>query len=254
MTPNASNDLSKILLAGLPEVQLHQEGFASLVGEDVTDSGTMEWRAWATLHLDTDEDEENGLGQSHLNDGVSLSDMKSPGETITVLRADGLVIDLWRVRNIFDALDARSQDMANFIPMFDTRTRRPAQLAPKLDDMIEPLGNKVLIIDRVTLAPAWRGLGGVGRLLISRLIPWICGDARLVAVCPYPVELTEDEESDDAVLAADLKRVRGIWRSLGFRPYTEDIWVMDPAMSDHGRAVKNIARRLGLDPDAGWDT
>ncbi|WP_410583766.1 hypothetical protein [Amycolatopsis sp. lyj-108] len=77
-----------------------------------------------------------------------------------IFEANGLTIDLQHVDDVHDALDARSgRDQFGFVT-----------LQNGLEDQIQSLGSHVVIIDRVRLAPAWRGLGGVGRLLTARLL------------------------------------------------------------------------------------
>lgn len=84
----------------------------------------------------------------------------------------------------------------------------------------------MVIIDDVRLSPAWRGLGGVGRLLTGRLLRWISDQPRVVAVHPFPIDLDDDACQDPAVFDPAMRRVRGMW--VRFEPFTDDIWIMDP--------------------------
>lgn len=67
------------------------------------------------------------------------------------------------VAGCLDALVARSEDYSHFIPTLGNDFRGP-ELSDEIEDRLEIEGTEVVIINRVTLAPAWRGLGGAGRL------------------------------------------------------------------------------------------
>ena len=166
---------------------------------------------------------------------------------MTILQANGLVIDLWRVQDIFDALDARSQDYANFIPMFGERgPYGEVELIEELEDSLELGGSQVVILDRVRLAPAWRGCGGIGRLLTIRLLHWLCDDPRAVFLKPFPIDLDEDQQKDDAVFRKAMTTVRRTWKSIGFQPFSDDIWVLDPRTGSYERTVKKLSMQFGL--------
>jgi hypothetical protein len=234
-----TNDLADTLRSQLEGIQLETSGRAHLVGADETDPGTCDW--WAKANLPTwPEDRIDGDDAWEEADGVALArEEVGDGQVdLTVLRMNGLTVDPWRVGTvggIYDALDARSADYEHFVPLFRNGSVASGYLNPKLDEQLEAAGGtRVVIIDRVTLAPAWRGIGGVGRLLIAGLLEWVAGGARMVATHPFPTDLhpqieeAAGQRSDD-VLAPDLERVRRTWSSLGFRPFTEDIYVLDVA-------------------------
>ncbi|HEY5988569.1 MAG TPA: hypothetical protein VIV12_19635 [Streptosporangiaceae bacterium] len=243
----ALQELADALRGQLTDVRLEVGGEASLAGSDADDPGTMDWWGEATLSVWPEDDDSSTAWWDHSGTALSTAAMDGGGRKLTVLRACGLIVNLWAVENVYDALDARSQDYAGFLPMFGQRgSFGQVELAPELDDMLGLGGGRVVILDRVRLAPAWRGLGGIGRLLIARLLRWVSDDARVVALKPFPIELDEQECGDPAIFNKALARVRRTWRSLAFEPFTDDIWIMDPHMNAHGRAVRKIAKRLGL--------
>ncbi|MBE8516422.1 hypothetical protein ILP97_02635 [Amycolatopsis sp. H6(2020)] len=111
-----------------------------------------------------------------------------------------MTIDLQHVEDVHDALDARSEDYAKFIPLFGGCDQFGfVTLQDDLEDQVESLGTHVVIVDRVQLAPAWRGLGGIGRLLTARLLRWVCNDPRLVAVLPFPINLDRALLKDNSI-------------------------------------------------------
>ncbi|MBE1467427.1 hypothetical protein [Kibdelosporangium phytohabitans] len=239
--------LRESLLTQLEHVQLRLHGEAALVGADETDPGTLDWNASAYISIFADEDE--GNHPWHAADGVALArtTRNSDHTELVMFEADGLIVDLQHVDDVFDALDARSQDYADFIPIFGrTHSFGILNLVSDLEETLEPGGNRVVIVDRVRLAPAWRGLGGVGRLLTGRLLRWVCDDPQVVVVHPFPTELDQDALDDPAVFDPAMQRVRQVWASLGFERHTDDIWFMDPRLTTHSDALAAFARRLRL--------
>lgn len=242
MTDRESSSGDPRLLNELHRVKLEVSGTASLYGSDIDDPGTMDWwgRASATVWHDWEED-----GTHLANDGVALSRRKvDDGEELTIFEANGLRIDLDNVQGVLDALDALSQDYADFMPAFDGGD---AELAPKLLEKLDlSFGSDVVILDRVRLAAAWRGLGGVGRILTARVLRWVSANPRVLLLKPFPIDLERDKLKDDAVFKPALKNVRKVWRSLGFRRFTDDIWYLDPIAGSHERAVARLERGLDL--------
>ncbi|SFQ53633.1 hypothetical protein [Amycolatopsis rubida] len=116
-------DLSRQLLAQLEWVELHLNNQASLAGSDETDPGTSDWWASATVRVLPDEDEADGIQPWYKAEGTALSTKRLDEESsdITIFEATGLTIDLQHVEDVHDALDARSEDYAKFIPLFGGR-------------------------------------------------------------------------------------------------------------------------------------
>lgn len=243
-------DRSAALLGELQQVQLEMISHAALAGIDDTDPGVLEWDAQVTLSMWPDDDGSRpwdtdadlALTTVPLNDNAG-------GHNVVIFRTHGLVIDLGTVRDVAAALDTRSADYAEFTVLFgNERTNYGTlQLSSDLENrLMSAGGHQVVIIDRAQVAPAWRGLGGVGRLLISRVVAWIAAAPCLVAVYPFPIDLDQQARDDPAVREPALAQVRRTWASIGFSPFTADVWVMDPHRAEHEKALAAIERRLGL--------
>lgn len=226
-------------------------GEAALDGADTDDPGTMDWWGTASISEWPFDDNEADLDPDELKkSGFALSaeDIGDGGARVAILEAHGLLIDLWRVRDIYSALDARSQDYANFLPMFgDQGDYGEVELAGELEESLNAGGSQVVILDRVRLAPAWRGCGGVGRLLTIRLLRWVCDDPRAVALKPFPIDLDKEQKKDKATFDKAMKSVRKTWKSIGFERFTDGIWVLDPRTGDFERTTKKLSAQLGLD-------
>jgi hypothetical protein len=161
------------LLSCLDRLQLRFDSTASLVAADAHDDpATLEWSCRAVLPLWEPDDEEAAADNARLlAPGVSLAQKsRDECEELTIFAMSGLTLDLWRIGRIYESLDSRDADYEHFGPLFD----RSGDLGVHAD-LEECLvnGTHVVIIDRARIAPAWRGLGGVGRLLISRPLRWV---------------------------------------------------------------------------------
>jgi hypothetical protein len=182
------------MIEELKDARLQITSETTLVGRDDTDPGVLAWEAQATLDVWPAEDDSGweqapgfALSSTPIQDGEG-------GQDLVIFSARGLVVDLTTVGDVAEALDARSADYAEFIGLFGDGQSFYGQLllCPELEETLEPLGHQVVIIDRVEMAPAWRGLGGVGRLLIGRVIAWVAAAPRVVAVYPFPIDLEDD--------------------------------------------------------------
>ncbi|MGI8331335.1 hypothetical protein ACRYCC_15330 [Actinomadura scrupuli] len=104
---------------------------------------------------------------------------------------------------------------------------------------------ELLITHEARLAPAWRRLGGVGRLLTGRLINVIAPNA-LVALKPFPVDVARD--ADGVAVPADFDRlmpgIRRAWAVLGFEGYGEDLMVLDTTLTTLPQALKTLTADL----------
>ncbi|MFC9406031.1 hypothetical protein ACFRAA_10075 [[Kitasatospora] papulosa] len=232
------------LLTHLPRLQLRFSSSASLVAMDADDDpATLEWSCKAVLPVwEPMDDEEVTEGERLLSPDVSLSrSQRDDGEELTIFRMSGLTLDLWRIHRIYDSLDSRSSDYEHFARLFDSSG--DMGLHAEFEECLIG-GTHVVLIDRARLAPAWRGLGGVGRLLIGRLLRWTTDSAALVATHPFPIDIPVDERDDKARLARETSVVQKTWQSLGFEPFHDDLWVMQPHLRPHGDAVQRLENTL----------
>jgi len=155
-------------------------------------------------------------------------------------------LDLEQIQDPYETLDADSAELAAYSCLFDLEGG--SGLRPDLDEILAGFGRHVVIGERARLAPAWRGLGGIGRYLFGRMLPLICCDPVVVAVQPFPLDVARDGEgnADKESLKKGLAQIRRTWRSIGFQPYKNEIWVMDPNSSKHERALARLERKIGL--------
>jgi GNAT superfamily N-acetyltransferase len=97
---------------------------------------------------------------------------------------DIVLVDLSATADPFSVLDGEDADLGLVAEaLFDPAT---GQLATELDELIEPAGDRLLILGSVRLAPAWRGFG-LGVLLAGVAIKKLSGGVRFAACYPAPL-------------------------------------------------------------------
>jgi hypothetical protein len=241
-------DLTRVLRDRLRESRVDVTLSAPVVEyDDYDDRGVAKWSGEAYIEVFADLDHPDDSDEMAIlaRKDVALSRRPIPGaagsETLVVATASGLIIDVDAARNLTTVLD-ESADYAHFMPLFfDTGQLKVHE---DFDELIEGFGTRVILLDRAQLAPAWRGRGGIGRLLTARMLQWLFPGALLVVTQPAPFELSR--EDDEPGYVAALQQVRGVWGSLGFKVWQDDIWYLDPAMDDFGKTMVSLEERLGL--------
>lgn len=215
-----------------------------VVGE-YSDPGMLHWSGRATYTVAVEDgadwrpDADMALSVARDDDGQDLY------SKWTVLTMHGLTVDPFTVEDsIPRLLDEVSEDFAHFGVLFAGN-----DFAPELTAVIEGLGSRSVLIDRVRMAPGWRGRRGVGRLLISRILRLFAGDSAVIATNPFPIDLFAESDNLSHVtkhplFGEELAKVQRTWGSLGFHPYKDPIWILDPAMSTHSQAVTALERDL----------
>lgn len=220
------------------------------------DPGILSWSGSAWHHMsaeDYDDEDYPEPGrpprwEAAITKGYALSlrHLDDDFAQWEVLTMHGVLTDPFLASgSIPSELDALSADYDSLARIFSGN-----DLHPDLLEMIEGAGSRAILIDRVRLAPAWRGLGGVGRLLISRILRMVTTvDTAVVATIPFPIDLYEECDDPGDIdnhprFDDELRRIQSTWESLGFFQYKDEIWVMDPAMVHHDKAVRQIEARL----------
>ncbi|MGW4490184.1 hypothetical protein ACWEOE_41040 [Amycolatopsis sp. NPDC004368] len=107
------------------------------------------------------------------------------GVTGTFFEAGGLLVDLQHTGDVVGELRSHT-GFAAFGALFgESDGSGYGRLAARLEGSVTAAGNQVVLIGHVVLASAWRGHGGVGRLLVSRMVQWLCAEPGLIAVAPF---------------------------------------------------------------------
>ena len=230
------------LPASLDYAEVRIRSVAKLFGTYEDSPGLMRISGVVCIPDLHDEDEE----PIYSIEGIGLAISEGSSAEITILRAEAVVLDLEIIGDIFETLDGDSAELLHYSCLFDLEGG--GGLHPDLEETLEGFGGHVVIAKRVRLASAWRGLGGVGRYLFGRMLPLMCCDPVVVAAQPFPLDVDRDDKGNakKAALKRGLAQTRRTWKSIGFEPYKDDIWIMDPNLIKHERAITRIERKLNL--------
>jgi hypothetical protein len=238
----------RTLPASLDYADIEICSHAKLFGTDMDDPGVLRFTATVTIH-EYPDDEEESVAQV---DGIGLSVTSNDCVTdITVLRVEGLILDRYQVESAVESLDADSAELVEYACLFAPGGNN--ELDPDLESRLKlPIGSRIVILERVRVAPAWRGCGGVGRYLTGRVLSWVIPDATVIAAQPFPLDVKRDGHGkvDDTTFKSALKAIQRVWKSIGFEPFHGDIWILDPSADKHERAMARLERKLNVRP--GW--
>ncbi len=139
-------------------------------------------------------------------------------------------LDLYRQTRLLEILDCASADLAEFI-----RLVHGDGLRDDLEDTIEGFGTKLVILDRVTVSPQWRGLG-LGPLVAALALDTVGADARLFACHPGAFEFEQGTIERDT---AD-KRLVNLWTKFGFTIAEDPLLLADPSLTDWCAVVRDL--------------
>lgn len=137
------------------------------------------------------------------------------------------LVDTYETHDPFALLDGQDAELGHVAGvLFDAGD---GQLAHDLDEQLEPIGSRILILHSVRLVPEWRGFG-LGALLAGTAIRKLSSGARAAACYPAPLsELSGtaprspgDGDWDQAVTA-----LREVWAQLGFEHFRDGVHVLD---------------------------
>ena len=181
-----------------------------------------------TWHVSADIDDGSGPnGGSHVGDmDITLVDAYETSDPFALL--DGQDAELGHVAGtLFDAGDGR--------------------LDPDLDEQLEPIGSRILILHSVRLVRQWRGFG-LGALLAGSAIRKLSGGAR-AAVC-YPAPLNEPPEAgtgerSDAEWDTAVAALQQVWARLGFEHFRDGVHVLDLSLVTLDQKLAQLRKSAG---------
>ncbi|WP_454778726.1 hypothetical protein [Georgenia muralis] len=157
---------------------------------------------------------------------------------------DGWTFRLYEGGDLGDELDALSADTEVFVPLV-----QGDEVSQLVSDELHfaPLGDRLVLINHVRLAPELRGRGGIGRYLTGLAIRELEGGAALVALHASPFELRQefDEGSvPEDVWEAGAEALGPVWESVGFQRLDGHLYVLDPATTAMENAMTALQARI----------
>ncbi len=152
-----------------------------------------------------------------------------------------VVVDVYQTRDPFGLLDGEDADLGAIAgTVFDART---GQLDPDLDDLLEPLGDRILILNSVRLIPEWRGFG-LGVLLAGTAIKKLSGGVRAAVCYPAPIDEPADGEPDSpAAREHAIEALSRAWAQLGFEHFRDGVHVLDLSLVTLDESLGRLHKR-----------
>ncbi|SOD91520.1 hypothetical protein [Streptomyces sp. Ag109_G2-15] len=144
--------------------------------------------------------------------------------------------------NRWEAADAESGDLESIAStVLDPRT---GQYTDAFDEAIEcPVGD-LLILDRVFLDKPWRGFG-LGPVLAAEAIRRLSGGCCAVAAEPGMAEWPDNrEEVSESYRQQARRKIAALWESIGFTPFQNGIYLLDPALRQPGELLTQKRNEL----------
>ncbi|MEV0982357.1 hypothetical protein [Streptomyces sp. NPDC049915] len=172
-------------------------------------------------------------GVQYWDVGMHVKEDCGPGTSFGSARI--CVADEYRVANIVHSFDALSADLYRIArTLYDEKT---GDLRDDLHELLALLG-KTIIVDTVTIDRRLRGQG-LGVYLTGMTLDYLSHGAGVIALFPGPLE--RDDNTDYEQARTSLGRA---WSRIGFTPYKDGTWILDPGMTTLDEALRRERERL----------
>ncbi|MFG2785738.1 hypothetical protein ACGFY7_48965 [Streptomyces prunicolor] len=128
--------------------------------------------------------------------------------------------------NAWQAMEEESEDLSEIARvLLDEDT---GNYTPEASERLAYAGTDLLVMDRVVLAPLWRGFG-LGAILAAEAVHRLVPGCRGVACVPGISEPDESWRPDRAEWDRVKNRITKSWERVGFNHYRETVYLLDPA-------------------------
>ncbi|TLS44896.1 hypothetical protein FE633_17250 [Streptomyces montanus] len=138
-------------------------------------------------------------------------------------------VHLDRGRNAYWAMEEVSEELYEIAQvLLDPQT---GSFTSEVGELLEYVGSALLVMDRVTLDPQWRGHGlaaVLGIEAIRRLMP----GCRAIACSPGITDLRSQRLTDRSEWDRVNAKIAQGWERIGFRLYRDNVYLLSPASQD----------------------
>ncbi|MFJ6898196.1 hypothetical protein [Streptomyces hokutonensis] len=157
-------------------------------------------------------------------------------------------VHLDRGRNAYWAMEEESEELYETARvLLDPKT---GFFTSEVGELLDYVGSALLVMDRVTLDPQWRGHGlaaVLGTEAIHRLMP----GCRAIACSPGITDLSSQRLTDRSEWDRVNAKIAHGWESIGFRLYRDNIYLVTPASQDL-EDQRGVLRRRLAELGASW--
>ncbi|MFD3580919.1 hypothetical protein [Streptomyces sp. NPDC058683] len=157
-------------------------------------------------------------------------------------------VHLDRGRNAYWATGEESEELCEMAQVFlDPET---GSFTEEVSAVLEYVGSALLVMDRVTLDPPWRG-HGLAAVLGCEVIHRLMDGCRAIACSPGITDLSSQRLTDRSEWdRVNAKIIQG-WESLGFRLYRDNVYLLSPS-SQYLEDQRGVLRRRLAELGASW--
>jgi len=198
--------------------------------------GAMEYYARFTVSWDQEEAARSGPDDARILDGLARHAPENDDGylTVPVGAATFLIADLCST-SLFLALDDRSDDLAHIGRVLLNPGKEG--LADDLREQIEGHGDGLIIVPEAHVTEPWRGVN-LGLIAIGLSLQHLSRGCALAALHPMEPRLEGAQARSQAH-----QRLGTHWSRLGFRPFRDQIFVLDLARNDLDEHLRALLRR-----------
>ncbi|MFB8128619.1 hypothetical protein [Streptomyces mirabilis] len=153
-----------------------------------------------------------------------------------------------RGRNAYWAMEEESEDLYETAQvLLDPET---GSFTSEVSEGLEYVGSALLVMDRVTLDPQWRGHGLAPALAIEAIHRLMAG-CRAVACSPGITDLSHHRVMDRSEWDRVSAKITRGWERIGFRLYRDNVYLLSPASQDL-EEQRGVLRRRLAELGASW--
>ncbi|WP_405814304.1 hypothetical protein OG241_06895 [Streptomyces sp. NBC_01390] len=132
-------------------------------------------------------------------------------------------------RNAFWAMEEESEELYEIAQVvLDPET---GSFTTEVGELLEYVGSALLVMDRVTLDPPWRG-HGLASVLVIEAIHRLMAGCRAVACSPGITDLETRSVMDRSEWDRVNAKITQGWERIGFRLYRDNIYLLSPSSQD----------------------
>ncbi|MEU1528070.1 hypothetical protein [Streptomyces fagopyri] len=194
---------------------------------DTPQADTLERWSVSVLHRRRVHD--GGRGPAATGSCVTVECPACTVEDATVGSMTFCRVHLDRGRNAFRAMEEESEELYETTQvLLDLET---GFFTSEVSELLEYVGSALLVMDRVTLDPPWRG-HGLAAVLGCEVIHRLMAGCRAIACSPGITDLSSRRLTDQAEWKRVNTKIAQGWQSLGFRLYRDNVYLLSPASQD----------------------
>ncbi|MDO0939142.1 hypothetical protein QQY66_48340 [Streptomyces sp. DG2A-72] len=159
-------------------------------------------------------------------------------------------VHLDRGRNAYWAMAEESEELyetAQFLLDADT-----GSFTSEASERPEYVGSALLVMDRVTLEPQWRG-HGLAPVLAIETIHRLMAGCRAIACSPGVTDLSSKPLTDRSEWDRVNAKITHGWECIGFCLYRDNVYLLSPASQDL-EEQRGVLRGQLADLGASWRT